>query len=267
MRMRRSQSIIGVCEMTARKMSARDGFTLVEVLAAFAIGAVIIAACAALIHNVVLNFDRGTKTVDVAERFVLAIDRLSADFASARAVARRTEAGPALAFLGETGSGQTPSKILFVAAAPVTGAPLGDEVVMLTIEQDDKVMRLVRRRASWPGPTSSFTDVTPDNPVVLIEGKWSISFLFGRLTPERGLAWHSSWIGEALLPRFVRLVVRDSSGRDVLGEADFIIRADAPASCGRSDASASCLTAAPPGVVDVGGPAPPSLVNVGRPAR
>jgi prepilin-type N-terminal cleavage/methylation domain-containing protein len=256
MRMRRSQTIISVREMTARKMSARDGFTLVEVLAAFAIGAVIIAACAALIHNVVLNFDRGTKTVDVAERFVLAIDRLSADFASARAVARRTEAGPALAFLGETGSGQTPSKILFVAAAPVTGAPLGDEVVMLTIEQDDKVMRLVRRRASWPGPTSSFTDVTPDNPVVLIEGKWSISFLFGRLTPERGL-----------VPRFVRLVVRDSSGRDVLGEADFIIRADAPASCGRSDASASCLTAAPPGVVDVGGPAPPSLVNVGRPAR
>ena len=65
-----------------------DGFTLVEVLAAFAIGAVIIAACAALIHNVVLNFDRGTRTVDVAERFVLAIDRLSADFASARAESR-----------------------------------------------------------------------------------------------------------------------------------------------------------------------------------
>jgi general secretion pathway protein J len=235
-------------------MSARDGFTLVEVLAAFAIGAVIIAACAALIHNVALNFDRGTKTVDVAERFVLAIDRLSADFASVRAVARRSEAGPALAFLGEPGGGQTPGKILFVAAAPVTGAPPGDEVVMLTIEQDEKVMRLVRRRASWPGPASSFDDVAPDNPVVLIEGKWSISFLFGRLTPERALAWHSSWIGEAMLPRFVRLMVRDSNGRDVLGEADFVIRADAPATCGRSDASVSCLTAAPGGITEGGRP-------------
>jgi prepilin-type N-terminal cleavage/methylation domain-containing protein len=240
-------------DKTARSMTARAGFTLVEVLAAFAIGAVIIAACAALIHNVALNFDRGTRTVDVAERFVLAIDRLSGDFASARAVARRTEAGPALAFLGEPGGGQTPGKILFVAAAPATGAPPGDEVVMLTVEQDEKVMRLVRRRASWPGPTSSFDDVAPDNPVVLIEGKWSISFLFGRQTPERrALVWHSSWIGEAMLPRFVRLLVRDSSGRDVLGEADFVIRADAPATCGRSDASVSCLTAAPGGIADVG---------------
>jgi prepilin-type N-terminal cleavage/methylation domain-containing protein len=233
-------------------MNARDGFTLVEVLAAFAIGAVIIAACAALIHNVVLNFDRGTKTVDVAERFVLAIDRLTADFASARAVARRTEAGPALAFLGEPGGGQTPGKILFVAAAPVTGAPAGDEIVKLTVEQDERVMRLVRRRASWPGPMSSFEDVAPNNPVALIEGPWNISFLFGRLTPERGLVWHSSWIGETMLPRFVRLLVRDSSGRDLLGEADFVIRADAPASCGRSDASAACLTAAPAGIAEVG---------------
>jgi prepilin-type N-terminal cleavage/methylation domain-containing protein len=253
MTMRRSHTITSR-DMTACQMSARAGFTLVEVLAAFAIGAVIIAACAALTHNVVLNFDRGTKTVDVAERFVLAIDRLSADFASARAVARRTEAGAALAFLGEPGGGQTPGKILFVAAAPVAGAPPGDEVVMLTVEQDEKLMRLVRRRASWPGPVSRFEDVAPDNPVVLIEGKWSISFLFGRLTPERGLAWYSSWIGEAMLPRFVRLLVRDSNGRDLLGEADFAIRANAPASCGRSDASVSCFTDAPAGVADVGRP-------------
>jgi prepilin-type N-terminal cleavage/methylation domain-containing protein len=239
-------------DKTARDMTAHDGFTLVEVLAAFAIGAVIIAACAGLIHNVALNFDRGTRTVDVAERFVLAIDRLSADFASARAVARRSEAGPALAFLGEPGGEQTPGKILFVAAAPVTGAPPGDEVVMLTVKQDEKVTRLVRRRASWPGPSSSFDDVAPDNPVVLIEGKWSISFLFGRLTPERALAWHSSWIGEAMLPRFVRLMVRDANGRDLLGEADFVIRADAPATCGHSAASVSCLTAAPGGIADVG---------------
>jgi hypothetical protein len=102
---------------------------------------------------------------------------------------------------------------------------------------------------------NSFEDVAPDNPVVLIEGKWNISFLFGRLTPERGLAWHSSWLGEAMLPRFVRLLVRDSNGRDVLGEADFVIRADAPASCGRSDASVSCFTAAPAGVAYVGRPA------------
>src|SRR5215510_7860195 len=111
-------------------MAGRDGFTLVEVLAAFAIGSVIIIATAALVHDVALHFDRGSRTVDVAERFILAVDRLSADFGSARQVARRTESGRAVAFSAETGSSQKPGKIVFVGAAPVGSEPPGDEVVM-----------------------------------------------------------------------------------------------------------------------------------------
>jgi prepilin-type N-terminal cleavage/methylation domain-containing protein len=235
-------------------IAARDGFTLVEVLAAFAIGSVIIVATAALVHNVALHFDRGSRTVDVAERFILAVNRLSADFGSARQVARRSEVGTTIAFAAETGSSQKPGKIVFVGAAPVASAPPGDEVVMLTFERDDNVMRLVRRRAPWGGPKSSFEDVTPDNPVVLIEGKWDISFLLGRLAPGGALTWHTNWVGESTLPRFVRLLVRGASGRDVLGEADFVIRADAPAACGRPDAVVGCLAAGPGSPADAGRP-------------
>jgi len=235
-------------------MADQGGFTLVEVLAAFAIGSVIIVASAALIHDVALHFDRGSRTVDVAERFILAVDRLAADFASARQVARRTEAGRAIAFSAETGSSQNPGKIVFVGAAPVGSAPPGDEVVMLTFERDDNVMRVVRRRAPWRGPNSRFEDVAPDNPVVLIEGKWDISFLLGRLAPGGALTWHTSWAGESTLPRFVRLLVRGASGRDVLGEADLVIRADAPAACGRPDAAVGCFAAGPGGPADAGRP-------------
>src|SRR5262245_64772366 len=95
-------------------MTGRDGFTLVEVLAAFAIGSVIIVATAALMHNVALHFERGSRTVDVAERFILAVDRLSADFGSARQVGRRSEAGTTIAFSAETGRLQKPGKLVFV---------------------------------------------------------------------------------------------------------------------------------------------------------
>jgi len=235
-------------------MAARDGFTLIEALAALAISSVIIVACAGLVHDVTLHFDRGSRTVDVAERFILVTDRLSADFGSARQVARRTEAGKAVAFTAEPGDSQTPGKIVFVGAAPVGSAPAGDEVVMLTFERDDDVMRVVRRSAPWGGPNSSFADVAPDNPVVLIEGKWDISFLLGRLAPGGALTWHPNWIGESALPRFVRLLVRGASGRDVLGEADFVIRADAPADCGRPEAVVGCLAGGPGSAADPGRP-------------
>ncbi len=39
----------------------RAGFTLIEVLAALAVGSVIIMATAALIHDVARHFDRGTR--------------------------------------------------------------------------------------------------------------------------------------------------------------------------------------------------------------
>jgi hypothetical protein len=237
--------------------NALDGFTLVEVLAAFAIGSVIIIASAALIRDVALHFDRGTRGVNEAERLMLAVERLSADFSSVRMAPRRTEAGTAIAFTGEQASGAKPAKIVFVGAAGVASGPPGDEVVILTIEEDGDVMRLVRGRAAWPGPRTPFDDVMPQDPVILIEGKFDIAFVFARVTPEGAFTWHPSWSGEWTLPRFVRLILRDRvTGVDLLGEADFVVRADAPAACGRPNATVACLSAAPAqtGAADSGRP-------------
>ena len=74
-----------------RTRAGCDGFTLIEVLAALAIASVIIMASTALIHNVALFFDRGTRSVTEAERLMLAVERLAGDFSSARFVPRRTE--------------------------------------------------------------------------------------------------------------------------------------------------------------------------------
>jgi prepilin-type N-terminal cleavage/methylation domain-containing protein len=223
-----------------------EGFTLIEVLAAFAIASVIIMATATLIRDVAFHFDRGTRGVSDAERLMLAVERLSADFGSARFVFRSTEAGIAVAFTGEQAGDDKPAKIVFVGDARVASGPPGAEIVMLTVERDGDVMRLVRRRAAWRGPQMRFEDVVPQDPVVLIEGKLDIAFLFARVTPERTLTWYSSWAGEWMLPSFVRLILHDhATGRDLLGEADFAIRANAPAGCGRPNAAVACLAAVP----------------------
>src|SRR5438270_13267752 len=89
-----------------------DGFTLVEVLAALAIASVIIMASAALIHNVALFFDRGTRGVTEAERLMLAVERLAGDFGSARFVWRRTEYGAAAAFAAEQAGRARPGRVV-----------------------------------------------------------------------------------------------------------------------------------------------------------
>jgi prepilin-type N-terminal cleavage/methylation domain-containing protein len=229
--------------MTTQRRSARtgrDGFTLVEVLAALAIASVIIIASAALIRNVALYFDRGTRGATEAERLMLAVGRLAGDFGSARFLARRTADGAALAFAAQQAS------VVFVGAGGVASRSSDDELVSLTIERDGDLERLVRRRATWPGQGGRFEDVTPQDAVVLIEGRLDMSFAFGRSAPNGALVWYSSWTGESALPRYVRLIVRDrGTGANLLGEADFVVRADAPPACGRTAADLACLSVAP----------------------
>lgn len=231
-----------------RSRAGCDGFTLVEVLAALAIASVIILASTALIHNVALFFDRGTRGATEAERLMLAVERLAGDFGSARFVLRKTDNGPAAAFAAEQASGDRPANVVFVASGHAgSGSRADDDLISLSVEKDGEVNRLVRRRATWPGPRTRFEELAPQDPVVLIEGRLDISFVFGRIMPDGALAWYASWAGERAPPRYVRLMLRDrATGADLLGEADFVVRADAPAACGQADAALACLSAAPP---------------------
>jgi hypothetical protein len=225
-----------------RTEARRSGFTLIEALAMLAITSVIMVGMTALIHDVARNFDRGTRGATEGERLLLAVERLAKDFGSARFVVWNSKNGPTVAFTADTASDDGSAKIVFVGSAAVMSGPQADEVVTLTIERDDSVTRLVRRSAPWTGSRMHAEDVIPGDPVVLIDGKVDIAFLFARIGPNGALEWSESWTDATALPRFVRLLVRDrASGRDVLGESDFVVRADAPAACGRPDANPGCL--------------------------
>jgi prepilin-type N-terminal cleavage/methylation domain-containing protein len=225
------------------RRNGRAGFTLIEVLAALAVGSVIILATAALIHDVARHFDRGTRGAQEGERLLVAVERLAQDFNSARFVGWTTKGGPSVAFTGEPAKDDQPAKVTFVGDAGIMAGPQGEEVVTLTIEPAGHLTRLVRRRAAWAGPRTRLEDVSPQDPVVLVEGALNIAFAFGRIAPSGALEWSESWIGQSTLPRFVRLILRDrTTDSDLLGEADFVVRADAPPGCGSPTAGASCLS-------------------------
>jgi hypothetical protein len=242
--------------MERKRIDALHGFTLIEALAMLAIGSVLIVATTTLVHDIARNFDRGTRGASDGERLMLVVERLAQDFGSARYVLWDTANGPAVAFAADAASGDAPAKVVFVGSAGVMSGPRGDEIVTLTIEPDANVTRLVRRRAAWTGSHMRLENMVPGDPVVLLEGKVDIAFVFGRVAPDGALQWSGNWNDHGAMPRFVRLIVRDrDTGRDLLGEADFLVRADAPAACGRPDANPECLSMALSDIVHAPNPA------------
>jgi prepilin-type N-terminal cleavage/methylation domain-containing protein len=231
------------------------GFTLLELLAAMALGAVILAAVAGLIRNVGLSFEAGIRGVGHAERLLLAVERLSVDFASARYVQKSAADGVRSVFIGG------PKKVAFVAAGGVTAGPPGEEVVLLEVEESAETTRLVRRRAPWLGLRTALADVKPRDAVVLLEGRLQIAFSYA----DRSLVWKPAWAEEPGLPRYVRLSLRDrATGAAVMGPLDFEIRSDAPPSCSKADATPACLPAA--GTPQPAAPAAPAASGrSGRP--
>ena len=65
--------------------------------------------------------------------------------------------------------------------------------------------RLVRRRSVWLGPRAGLLAEAAGDAVVLLEGRFDISFDFARMDARGALAWTDRWKGETELPRLVRL--------------------------------------------------------------
>ncbi len=181
----------------------KAGFTLVEVLAAFAVMAMIIVGTSTLIHHVGLTFDRGLKGVGEAERFALTTDRLARDFGATHFVSlkstaqgQRKEKPGNKKFLREpVAFSAQADKITFVSSGGSLGSDggllgLGSEVVTLSVETfDDHVSELVSRREPWLGPRTATLDEATQDAVVLLQGRYDISFSLGRLANNGSIEW------------------------------------------------------------------------------
>jgi general secretion pathway protein J len=230
-----------------RPSSRVAGFTLVEALIAIALMSAILAALAAVTNQWLRNWNRGFARVQQLEALALGLERIVSDLAAAQYVpAGRGFSQPI--FDGD---------LLSVTFVRPTFGP--DEIPSLDVirigEDVDRQGRIiVRRRTPFVPVLVGVND--RDQPhfadeVVLVREPYRLSFSYAG--PDR--IWKDTWHNLDVLPRAVRLTLRDAATNRILSLSTAVmVHADLPAKCVTPMDLAECFAAPQANAQRTGGP-------------
>jgi general secretion pathway protein J len=215
-----------------RQRAGEEGFTLIEALVALALTGLVLSALGALTAQWLPNWNHGIDRVQQNDQVTIAMDRISADLASAAYVSRNREVRQPL-FEG------TELAVTFVRTALGPNAGPGLDVVRIAETVDRHEFATVRSRSTFgPLPIGSslseqvqFTDT-----VVLMRAPFRLSFAYAGV--DR--IWKSSWHDAKRLPAAIMLTVRETgSGRALPLSTVVTVHVDAaaPSTGGDTDPS------------------------------
>jgi general secretion pathway protein J len=177
------------------------GFTLVEALVAVLLTSVIMTALAAVTAQWMPGWERGIGRLQRIDTLAAGLDRLAADIAAAEIVSTRGDKVPPL-FDGRELS------LVFVRPTLNPNSTGGLEIVRLAQTSDDRGPVLVRSTTPFMPDAAYAGDgdaIAFANPVAMLRGPYSISFSYAGV--DR--VWHDTWRQQPILPRAVRVRVRD----------------------------------------------------------
>jgi general secretion pathway protein J len=217
--------------MNRRRSNRRNtrGFSLVEVLAATVLMAIILSAIGTVTAQWLPNWSRGFARVQHSEIVALGVERVVADLAAAEMVPVG-RATPPFIFDG------TEASVTFIRTALGPNAGGGLELVRIGTADGDRGPALIRARAAFL-PAAEATRPNFSDPVVLLRGPYRVSFSYA----GEDRVWRDSWPSADRLPRAIRVSVRDSaSGATLPVSTIAVVRADVPARCVFTKTAAGC---------------------------
>jgi general secretion pathway protein J len=192
--------------------------------------AFILAAIATVTAQWLPNWNRGFANVQRNELFTLGFERLVADLAAAEFVPRYRQRQEPL-FEG------TETSVLFARSALGPNTRAGLQIVRVAEVPDGRVPMLVRTQGPFvPANAGAIADLS--GPVVLARAPYRVTFSYA----GSDRVWHSSWTGASLLPRAVRLQVRDAATDRILAVSTAtVVHSDASSNCVLAEVLVDCL--------------------------
>jgi general secretion pathway protein J len=220
-----------------RGRSADAGFTLVEMLVAMLLMAMIIGALTTITAQWLPGWSYGFSRLQRTELMAIGLDRIARDLADA-------------AFISGDRKIKSPffdgAELSVVLVRPTISpnARGGLEVVRISESADQQGRLVVRTAAPFLPGGDSAGSINFANPVVLMRAPYRLSFSYA----GKDRVWKSVWHGEKLLPTAVRLTVRDAATDRPLAASTIVdIHAEMSAACADSDSDGACGDATKPG--------------------
>lgn len=238
-----------------RHRQTRAGFTLIEVLMATALMGAILAALATVTAQWLPNWNRGFARVQRNEQLALGLQRLAADLAAAEFVTR-SRASIEPFFDG------TELALTLVRTSIGPNSRGGLDVVRIGETGSDRGPALVRTRTAFL-PVDDPRNQMPANfsdPVVLVRAPFRVTFSYAG--PDR--AWKNTWRGAPVLPRAIRITVRDTTtGLTLAVSTAAIVHAELSVDCVKAEQAGDCLNQR----INPANPNPPAGVNPAAPRQ
>lgn len=220
--------------MSGKSRRGRAGFTLMEVLMATALMGAILAALATITAQWLPNWNRGFTRVQRNEQLALGLERVIADLAAAEfvTIGRATQVP---LFDGAELS------VTFVRTAVGPNARPGLDVVRMAETGSDRGPVLVRSHTPFVPVVEGVNDRMAPNfadPVVLVRAPFRVTFSYAGI--DR--AWKNTWRGLGVLPRAIRVTVRDATTEQTLAASTAtLVHAEVPVDCVATESVRDCL--------------------------
>jgi general secretion pathway protein J len=194
--------------VSLRRRTNEAGFTLIEALVALALTGLVLSALATITAQWLPNWNRGVDRVQRNEQVAIALDRISADLASALYVSANREQRQPLFDGSEL-------EVTFVRTALGPNAAPGLDVVRIGETIDLHGFATVRSRSPLgplPIGLSLSEQVRFGDPVVLMRSPFRLSFTYA----GTDRVWKRSWRDAKKLPAMIMLTVRESGSERAL---------------------------------------------------
>jgi general secretion pathway protein J len=179
------------------------GFTLLELLIAVSLLALLMALLTAGLRAGTHNMTRQTERLDRASRSVLVETFLRTELADARPMTTPASRSSAIAFVGREDG------VTFVGPSPASVATGGLQMLSIDFEKEGAERGDVI--ADWQAYGGDGAAASPRRSLLLVHVRRAI-FAYFAAEPGEAPSWHSSWENQTVLPSLVRLSVEFSDG-------------------------------------------------------